>query len=281
MPSPDPGERVYCSGYWPLPGNQKRELSHYDAYLPLTIQMLAGSTLHFYSSDDAVLQQVADLCSVHHITAHLVQMQLAELPAWGIAAEFVRCCEQMNLQVYGCTERRTKDKGVRHYWRDLQGSGAEAYRSLLAIWLSKVDLAASLADGLASDRVLAWVDASLARKNHGRLGWDFTQLVIPAGQVCHYRSKMSVYGSKLPLSAGFLAADASTWRDLAAIYVAMRQRLTTMPYGHDEETILSRCQVDYPGLFYCIDQDQAPKKVSLTRLQRLQQILRRLLLAGR
>ena len=280
MLSPDPGERVYCSGYWPLPGNQKRELSHYNAYLPLTIQMLAGSTLHFYSSDDAVLQQVADLCSVHHITAHLVQMQLAELPAWGIAAEFVRCCEQMNLQVYGCTERRAKDKGVRHYWRDLQGSGAEAYRSLLAIWLSKVDLAASLADGLASDRVLAWVDASLARKNQCRLGWNFTQLAIPAGQVCYYRSKMSVYGSELPLSAGFLAADASTWRDLAAIYSAMRQRLTAMPYGHDEETILSRCQAEHPGLFHCIDQQRLPKMTSLMLLQRLKQILRRLLLAG-
>ena len=281
MQSMDPGERIYCSGYWPLPGNQKRERGHYDACLPLTIQMLEGSALHFYSSDDGVLERVEELCSVHRIAPRLVRMQLHELPAWDLADEFVRCCERMNLRVYGQLEGRVKDKGVRHYWRDLRGSGADAYRSLLAIWLSKVDLAASLAEGLAGDCVLSWVDASLARKNHGRVGWDFTKIAIPRGKFCHYSSKMSVYGSRLPLSAGFLGAEASTWRELAAIYVAMRQRLIAMPYGHDEETILSRCQAENPALFHCIDQQQLPEPVSRTPLQRLKRLLRGFVAPGR
>ena len=280
MESLDPGRRVYCSGYWPLPDNQKRQVGHYDAYLPLTIQMLEGSILHFYSSDHGVLERVRQLGLAHGIELLLVHMPLHELPAWGVAADFVHCCQQMNLQSYGQMEGRVKDKGVRHYWRDLQGSGEDAYRSLLAIWLSKVDLAVSLAKGLGRDSVLSWVDASLSRKNHGREGWDFTKIAIPRGKLCHYGSKMSVYGSRLPLSAGFLGADAFTWGQIADLYVAMRHRLMAMPYGHDEETILSRCQSEYPELFHCIDQRPPQGPVPQSPLLRLKRLLRALVTPG-
>ena len=70
----DPGRRVYCSGYWPLPDNQKRQVGHYDAYLPLTIQMLEGSILHFYSSDHGVLERVRQLGLAHGIELLLVHM---------------------------------------------------------------------------------------------------------------------------------------------------------------------------------------------------------------
>ena len=273
---------TYCSGYWPVPGNQKRSFEHYANYLPQTLQMLAGARLWFYSSDADVLRQVSELSSNLDLELTTVLLEISQLPAWEIAADFVASCERMRLDLYGRPARRMKEKGVSHYWRDLVGSGPEAYRHVLAIWLSKVELTAALAERLEPGCTVAWVDASLSRKNHTRPCWEFHRCALPAGQLSHYPSQARIYGSTLPLSAGFLAADAPTWDRIRASFVAARASLVAMPYGHDEETILSMCLRNQPELFHCLQDEATPParpsglRRSVGLLKRVRSLARRL-----
>lgn len=253
-----PSATAYCSGYWPVPGNAKRSFEHYASYLPQTLQMLAGSRLWFYSNDADVLRQVSEICADHQVDLTAVLLDFQALPAWSIAADYVCACERMHLDLYGPPVRRMKEKGVNHYWRDLIGSGPESYRRVLAIWLSKVELTAALAARLEPGSIVAWVDASLARKNNARPCWDFTRCALPPGRLTHYPSQARIYGATLPLSAGFLAADAPTWSLIQEHFVAARTSLVAMPYGHDEETILSKCLGDHPELFHVLQADAPP-----------------------
>lgn len=267
MISSSPADRVYCSGYWPVAGNNKRSFDHYAEYLPKTLQMLAGSKLWFYSGDADLLEHVAGICSTEAIALTPVLLDVTQLPAWGVAADYVAACERMRLDLYGRPARRMKEKGVNHYWRDLVGSGSVAYRQVMTIWLSKVELSAALAASLEQGDTVAWVDASLARKNHSRPCWDFTRCLLPPGKLTHYPSQARIYGSTLPLSAGFLAADGPTWQLVQERFVAARAALAAMAYGHDEETILSKCLADQPDLFHSLMAEPAPPvKPAVARL---------------
>lgn len=247
-----PESRLYVSGYWPLPGNGKRGLSYYQALLPQTLALLRGQKLLFFAGDAQTLALVQQHCSTWQIALEGQVMPIMQLPQWDRAEALVASCERMGLDAWPQPRRSAGEKGVNHYWRDLHGSGADTYRQLLAVWLSKIALVAQRAATEPEQQSLAWVDSSVARFQRQRSNWRFWRLADRPGQLCHYASPMRYLGQGLPVNASYLSAPAPVWGTLAPLFDGLAQQASLMAYGHDEETILGECQRQHPGLFHCL-----------------------------
>lgn len=243
---------TYCSGLWQVEGNGKRSMAHYMNLLPGMLDMIAGGQLRFWSNDSELLTTVADLCAARDITCDPVHLEIAALPGRSLALPMVEGCAAMALDALTVMPGRTGEKGVAHFRRDLSNSGPEAYGDVLSIWMSKVGLAATYSADAQGDRPVAWIDASISRFNGNRENWNFTKVLPPPGKLAHYGSNMCFFGALLPLNAAFLCAEAETWQKVNAAFIATAKRAARMPYGHDEETVLSACLWEQPELFSCI-----------------------------
>lgn len=261
-------KRLYCSGYWPISGNTKRSQEHYAAYLPATLDIIHGQELVFYSNDNSYIERVHKLAEERGITFTGSFMEDSELPARDLAVQMVDACRGMNLDKFAKSSDLGSEKGVIHYWRDFVGSGEPVYRKLLSIWLSKVFLTSALAQGVETDRLTAWMDISVSRFQGRRENSGFQNLVLPADRLSHYGSAMRFYGVRLPLNASFLCGTGPVWSAVEEEFSDATNRATTMPYGHDEETVLADCVRRKPELFYCIGLPQ-------TRIQRYLWAVRR------
>jgi hypothetical protein len=167
----------------------------------------------------------------------------------------VTACDRMRLDRFPRPDAFASEKGVTHYWRDLKGGGADAYRAMLAIWLSKIALTSDVARDHESMSV-AWVDASVARFNLRRTNWNFTQDQGHPAKISHFASPMRFFGRPLPLNASYLEGRSSVWTELERLFNAMLEKALQMPYGHDEETVLAQCLSASPDLFRCIGAPQ-------------------------
>ena len=247
-----PTTSLYCSGLWNVPGNIKHSPDHYKRLLPRTLRIIRGSTLRFYSNDNKILEVVSALCAESNIVLEAKELAIESLPGWQLSDALVNSCKKMALNTFVWPNYNTNEKGAIHYFRDFEVGGAEVYRKLLAIWMSKIDLTTAFASEQKSQKPSAWIDASVARFNYGRENWNFGQVEIPSGKLAHYSSKMFFLGNRLPLNASFLSADAATWRLVEKEFRRSAEKATTMPYGHDEETILADCVWRQPDLFTCV-----------------------------
>lgn len=242
---------LYVSGYWPLKGNQKYSLRHYQESLIKTLQMLRGEHLVFHSNSNSVLDQVMALGKNYSVEVLPLRRELHDLPNWDRSAAFVRCCERMQLDCWPHPQRVHAEKGVRHYWRDWKGSGAETYRSLLTIWLSKPEL--TYRAGVSHQvETVAWIDASVSRFNGQRTHWEFPKIHSQPGSIIHYASPMRYFGVPLPLNASYLAGSIEVWSVLVRVFNQVAEEAQAMAYAHDEETLLAECVRRQPELFHCI-----------------------------
>lgn len=246
-------KRVYCSGYWTIPGNQKRSDDHYSKGLSDTLDLMRGSTLHFYSDSTETLDSIAALGTSRDVVVHAHQVKIADLPGWNISERLMACAFASKLdRITQPPSHETREKGAIHYWRDLQISGADTYRQLLAIWMSKIPLTISLIAKTTDSDILVWADASLSRFNGKRSNWDVTQLTLDPARLSHYASPMQFQGIPLPLNASFLAAGPDRWLMLQSQFNIATERATATPYAHDEETILAQCVWAAPDTFHCL-----------------------------
>ena len=244
---------TYCMGYWPVPENGKYPLSHYLTLIPETIAMLAGERLLLFTDDARVQQLVANLCAKYAVSVLFSLRRTAELPAVEFARRILGQTES-----FGAGQQRpgvfNAEKGLLHYWRDFIDGGAENYLKVLSIWLSKVFLVNEVAaDNPLGCAQFAWVDASIARLNGQRPGWNFARLPSYPRRVAHYRSRMRKHGRPLSLSAGFLKGDPQAWSSLAEVYARELELAAGEPYPNDEETILHSVRDKNPDLFAYVD----------------------------
>ena len=250
-------DRLYVSGLWHVSENKKRDASHYQNLLPGTLELLAGSKLIFYTDIVEVRDQVASLANRQRIDVEFKDVSIRHLPAWKHSQDAVEACQLMALDLIPRPSSFGREKGTIHYWRDLKGSGADAYRKILAIWLSKVALTTRAAE-VAQQESVAWVDASVSRFNKKRKKWNFTKDAGSSHQVSHFGSNMNFYGDRLPLNASYLEAHPSTWAQVEKMYSDMSVHALQMPYGHEEETILGQCVKAHPQMFRRIDGNLQP-----------------------
>jgi hypothetical protein len=259
--APTDAMTTYCLGYWVLPDNAKRPVGHYVALLPLTIRMIAGQRLILLTDDSRVVQLVRDCCTQDGVELLWWNRCVGDLPAFGLAAEIVQRTEE-----FGRGSERPSDfhreKGLLHYWRDLLGGGAAAYRQILAIWLSKVMILeeASRINPFASAQ-FAWIDASVSRFNRHRRNWNFATLPQQADKIAHYGSIMRKHGNPLSLNASFLRGDRLAWSRLGELYLAALTAAVSEPYPNDEETILHGVREKQPDAFLRVDAVNAPETV--------------------
>lgn len=242
---------LYVSGYWPLKENRKNSPKHYQESLIKTLQMLQGEQIVFHSNSDTVLEEVLALGKAYSVVVFPIQSALHALPNWDRSASFVQCCERMRLDRWPHPQRVYAEKGVRHYWRDWKGSGAETYRSLLSIWLSKPELTYRAGISHQAETV-AWIDASVSRFNGQRTHWEFPRIRSQPGSIVHYASPMRYFGAPLPLNASYLAGSIEVWSVLVRVFNQVSEEALAMAYAHDEETLLAECVRRQPELFHCI-----------------------------
>jgi hypothetical protein len=236
-------ERIYFSGLWLIDGNRKKSEERYRENLSSSLRMIAGEKLHFFYDDGAVLDQVLRDCSANQVRVVPQSCSIEELPAWNTAAQLVECCRAMHLDQFPRPKTFGSEKCMAHYWRDYTDGGAETYRSMLAIWISKVLLMAQAAQAFPEndETRLCWIDASIARFNHRRTAWNFARVPTAPDKLSHYQSPMTFLARPLPLNASFLCATSKVWQDVCQDFLAMLEKAQETPYAHDEETILAQC----------------------------------------
>ncbi len=240
-------------GYWQIPENAKRPLAHYATLLPATLAMLAGERLVFVSDSMVVQRWVEALARASNVELMCVSKSIDALPAWEVAAQFVRQTERYGAGT-SVPAQFDLEKGLWHYWRDFRSSGSAAYQKIVTIWLSKVPLMVEFArSDLFGSEHFAWVDATAARFNGRRAHWNFVEAVRRDGMITHYRSGMRKQGRTLSLNASFLKGDRPAWERLAPLY---RERLeigAQEKYPNDEETLLDEIVRTQPKLFWSLD----------------------------
>jgi len=243
--------KLYVCGYWPVPGNLKRSGEHYNTLLPQTLQLIRGEELVFYSSSEEVLCRAQHLCQRSSIRMRPVLRALEDLPAWSLADRLVRCCGAMQLDQWQNPRSFGGEKGVIHYWRDYKGAGPDAFRAMHAVWLSKLALVAEQARQVEHER-LAWMDSTIARFQGRRSNWRFWLANEDPQKFSHYGSDMRRFGRLLPLNASYISGPRLQWLAFQNLFSEKAELATQMPYGNDEETILSEVIRDQPHWFQCI-----------------------------
>lgn len=262
----------YVSGYWCLPGNGKNKPEYYQRSLEALVRRLCGKKLLFFAGDDEIVALVDDACSAFGVDVEIRLLPLEALPQHVLAERLTTSCRRMELDCWSMDRKFYSEKGVVHYWRDLKGSGEEVYSHLLAIWLSKISLVAGFANSVDASTPLAWVDSSLVRIKGNRSNWCFWKQSVEPGRVCHYASPMRYLGGCLPVSAGFLLAQAADWYRLESLFNDVASQSVVMSYGHDEETILGECWRRRPELFHCIGRPYSRMSFHATVRARLRDI---------
>lgn len=244
--------RIYHSGLWFFEKNPKHPESHYFYHLPFTLDAICNKALVFHTNSDLVARRVGALAKIRNISLETVVSPIERLPCYGDAVEVSHSATAMNLDVFEKPINFGGEKGLFNYWHHVKASNPKAYTFMLAIWLSKVSLVAGFMRTEKTMYQHAWIDASLSRMDWRRSNWDISRVPIVGGKVSHYDSRMRMFGQQLPLTAGFLAADAYMWNCLERLFKESLRSAKAMPYAHDEETILANCVAKRPDWFFCI-----------------------------
>ena len=269
----DPPRVAYVAGYWRLPGNAKRPAEHYQEQIPRSLAMIAGQPLRLFHDDEETARHFAALCDPLGIALHAERIPVEALPAFAHAEAYVAACRAMPRAGAGAVPARNSEKGHVHYIRDLIGSGEATYRALLAIWLSKVALAARVAaDPPAGAAFVAWMDVSVARFSGQRTNWDFPRQPFAPAALNHYASPMRYLGARLPLNASLMLATPEVWTEVALAFEAQLLASRSDAYAHDEETLLGLVHRRRPELFHTLgvpnvvlEADAAPRSRRLVR----------------
>lgn len=246
---------TYCTGYWLVGGNAKRAPAYYERYIPRTLRMIAGCRLILFYGDDDVLALFARHARAHRVELHGIKIRIEALPAYPHADRLLAGCVAMKGGPYLKDARMgKKEKGVKHYQRDYLGSGAENYKEIISIWMSKIPLMAERAVSANpfNTDCFAWIDASIARFKFSRSNWNFMRLSFGEDALYHYDNDTRCMGQRIAINASFLFAHQDVWRRVGALFQDEVSVALDQPYAHDEETVLNRVVQAHPHLFQLV-----------------------------
>lgn len=253
--------RTHVMAYWPIPGNAKRSLDHYTEHLAQSLEMLARQNLHFISGNNKILSSVEALCRTHGINLHVEKLLLDDLRKRPLMDQLLQRSRNFGAKLLAPPSEFRREKGLIHYWRDLRQSGEDTFKRVFCIWHSKIDLLHKAAqDNPFGSTEFAWVDASIARFNHQRAGWDFRQVDCTPGAIRHYPNIMRKNGRELALNASFLLGDRAAIDALHGAYEMAFAVCLGEDYPNDEETVLDLVVAQRPRLFRAIIGDAAPAR---------------------
>jgi hypothetical protein len=235
--APDAANTTFCMGFWPIPGNAKRPLTHYQETIPRTLDLLQGQNLVFFHGDRASLDAVGR----HRATGRFrsVRMEIEDLPAYDLAEDYVQACKRQDNDRLRQVERGN-EKGLAHFERDYLQSGEDVYRKIITIWMSKLFLVEQvMRDDPFDTEFFAWVDATVARFNNKRANWNFIEQRYDNRHVHHYGNEMRYMGEKCRLNASLMFGHRDVMSRVVDLYRSQLYASRHSDYAHDEETILN------------------------------------------
>ncbi|MBC7003560.1 hypothetical protein BIZ37_13420 [Photobacterium sp. BZF1] len=250
-------DRVYISGYWTVGTNVKKAKSVYLFGIERTFQLLKNSNLIFFTDDDEILEVVTGLSKKWNIKLKIIKKNIHDLPAQQYIDSVICAAERMYSSPIPIDYKKSMEKGVIHYYRDLKHAGRENYQKLLLIWLSKIFLVNEI---IRSDIILneeyklyCWIDCSAERFSFVRSNWNFTKQSLPMNKLSHYTSgSLSYMGVSIPISASFLAGNPIVWQEIEELFIQELKDINNDNYAHDEETLLTNIILNKPELFHTI-----------------------------
>lgn len=259
---------TFCAGYWLIEKNNKNSREHYVDHIPKSCRMIAGGRLVLFHDSPDVLAMFQKVCRQHDIQLADIRIPVEDLPTFPQSGGLLRQCEALALDRDPGAIPRYYEKGYNHYWRDYKGSGARAYRQMVAIWTSKIPLVTRVAERenpFGTDQ-FSWMDASISRFSRLRDNWDFTTHACPENALAHYGSVMRCFGRRIPVNASVMFAKAHVWRPVNDLFLQSVDEALSDVYAHDEETILARTHARDPSLFHCLGRAYGRREYQLRNL---------------
>jgi len=260
-------KRIYVSGYWLVKNNVKKSKSVYMYGIKRTFKLLRNSQLFFFTDCNDVKPLLYELSKKYNIDLTVIHKPLQELPAKEFVDNMVDSAKSMNLSRSDINYdiHPYSEKGIIHYFRDLNRTGEDNYRSLLLIWLSKiilVNVIISKYNNMDDRKLICWVDCTIEWCSHTRSNWNFSKQKLPLDQLSHYAGALYYMGSRMPISASFLSGGAAVWGNLEKEFLNEVKLVENMAYAHDEETLLNNILIKNPENFNTIGSGYAVKTIN-------------------
>lgn len=246
---------TFCTGLWHLRANRKKTFSQYLEILPQTLSMISGGKLIVFSDETAILEEFAKVAARFEITVLPSLISIKALPMYEASAGLLQACVRMGA-INWLSILRIRDRGRNLYRRQYKAGGAENYRAVTSIWLSKMFLvrdAAVLSNPFRTE-YSAWMDTSVSRFNGKRQNSNFAEQAFGPQHFYLYGTKSRYKGRLMKLNASFMLAENKNWGPVCGLFEAEIGKASLDNYAHDDETILNRVIIQRPELFAEIGQ---------------------------
>lgn len=256
---------TYCVGLWLVPGNRKRCRDHYIKHLPNTLKLLHNKKVIFLYEDEPILQIVRDNLNTEYLFTKKIQIN--EMKAYQYADQLIASAKKFKVADF---TRIKLEKGLIHYKRDLMGSGEDAYKAILTVWLSKVSLIQdhAIAENPFSTSAFAWVDASISRLAEKQNAVDIVNIGT-TDKILMRGSGMRYKGKRVNFAAGFILATIENWRILSRLYDDELSKATCEAYPNDEEILLHKISIKNPDLFRKIERTEKKHIIIIDRIREI------------
>lgn len=217
------------------------------------MRLLRGRRLHLFYDGKGIAESFAAEAEKYGIEASKTRVRISDLPTFDAVLPIISTCERLVSEGKHHDDTPAREKMSMHLKRDYLLSGADAFRSMVAIWTSKIPLLAEFSRSApVGVKSVAWVDASIAKFKGSRTNWNFLRQSWPKDRVAHYASPMFFHGAPLPLNASFLSASIDLWPKVNALFLEELAKRAGDGYVHDEETIMSGVVMQNPELFHTL-----------------------------
>lgn len=241
---------TFIMAFYNFKGNKRHNLDHYKKHITRTFRIMPKSKIVFFYEDDNIFNLIKRRCKTKTIIGKKILNN--DLPTFEITKNYVNSLKKLNIKKMENYSREF-EKGKSHYY-ELKNCGDKVYHQILTIWTSKLFLIEKVInDNPYKTNNFAWVDVSLGKMNDKRNNWNWMTNIYPENKISFYPSKMTYYGTKLNLSAGFIYSEKNYFIKLINLYKIKLEELKDDIYGHDEETILNFIYLDKIKLFNIIN----------------------------
>ena len=236
---------TYVTGFWVVENNVKHSYTKYLSLIEKTLSILKNCNIVFFYNKSSVLEDILPFVKTKNI--HFIERPINKLKTYNISEHYINSCDKIGQHLLSYTGR---EKGIRHYNRELLGSGRYDFRKIFTVWTSKLFILEEIMDlNPYNTSNFCWIDAGISKFK------KFDEKLIPEDNIIpnklNYMEnlRMKMYGKKLPINARFLQTSSSFIKSFNRLYMDYLIKNKDDEYCHDEETILALMHNDRPELF--------------------------------
>jgi hypothetical protein len=249
---------TYVTGYWFVKNNAKRSYTSYLKIIENTFIMLKNCNIVFFYNESQVLDDIIPLVKTKNII--FIKRPIENMKTFDISNNYINACKQngKNLLPYS----KSQEKGKRHYNRECNKAGFDAYRKIFTIWTSKLFLLEEIMNlNPYKTANLCWIDSGISKfpiidpadqkLDHGIniINGIFYGKRIHNKMNFIENNHMNMFGNKIPICACYFETSYEFIKTFNKIYLEFLEKYKDSNYCHDEETILAIIYSYHPNLF--------------------------------